>query len=148
MSKSLALDPFHSVKTRLALKAEQICHRLTFNSSSAAPGEMLYVAFPKLNILFLLKKLEKYGIRPTPHDLFTSYLTNRQPSISLATTQSSKQAIVCGIPQGSSLGALLFLLYINDITNCSDKLSLCLFAEDTIIFISSSNLKHLEETVY
>ena len=62
-------------------------------------------------------------------------------------TQSTMRKIKCGIPQVSTLGPLLFLLYINDIVNSSDKLSFCLFADDTNIFVSSRNHKELESTM-
>ena len=104
-------------------------------------------AFDTVNHLILLAKLEKYGIRGMPLKWFTSYLTNRQQYVALGDTQSSLQTVRCGIPQGSSLGPLLFLLYINDIPNSSNKLSFRIFADDTNIFTSSSNLKQLETTV-
>ena len=62
-------------------------------------------------------------------------------------TESSKRKVVCGIPQGSSLGPLLFLIHINDIPNCSEKLSFRIFADDTNIFISSPNSIELETLV-
>ena len=55
--------------------------------------------------------------------------------------------MICGIPQGNSLGLLLFLIYISDISNCSDKLSFKIFAEDTNIFASSNNATQLETLV-
>ena len=62
-------------------------------------------------------------------------------------TESSRQTMVCGIPQGSSLGLLLFLIYINDIPNCSEKLSYRIFADDTNIFASSSNATELKSLI-
>ena len=104
-------------------------------------------AFDTVNHSILLNKLEKYGIRGVPLRWFTSYLTNRQQYVSIDGTESSKQTIKCGIPQGSSLGPLLFLLYINDIPNCSDKLSFRIFADDTNIFASSSNASELQKLI-
>ena len=82
----------------------------------------------------LLKKLEKYGIREIPLNWFTNCLTNRQQYVSLGDSQSTKRTVICGVPQDSTLGPLLFLLYINDITYCSQKFSFRPFAEDTNIF--------------
>ena len=62
-------------------------------------------------------------------------------------TLSTMQKVVCGIPQGSTLGPLLFLIYINDIVTSSDKPSFRLFADDTNVFASSKNLKELESTM-
>ena len=56
--------------------------------------------------------------------------------------KSSEQTIRCSIPQGSTLGPLLFLIYINDLPNSSDKLDYKIFADDTNIFASSANLKN------
>ena len=104
-------------------------------------------AFDTVNHAILLKKLEKYGIRGILLKWFTNYLTNRQQYVSLGDSQSTKRTVICGVPQGSTLGPLLFLLYINDITYCSQKLSFRLFADDTNIFISSDNSKQLEKTI-
>ena len=104
-------------------------------------------AFDTVNHVILLKKMEMYGIRGLPLHWFTNYLTNRQQYVSLTGTESRKQTMVCGVPQGSSLGPLLFLIYINDIPNCSEKLSFRIFADDTNIFASSSNAAQLETLI-
>ena len=82
-----------------------------------------------------------------PLKLFASFLTNRQQYVQMGNTVSSKQTMTCGIPQGSSLGPVLFLIYINDLPNCSNALTFRTFADDTNVFVSARNLKDLEETV-
>ena len=91
--------------------------------------------------------METYGIRGLPLQWFTSYLTNRQQYVAMSGIEFSKQTIVCGIPQGSFLGLLLFHLYINDISNSSKKLSFRIFADDTNIFASSPNSKDLKTLI-
>ena len=104
-------------------------------------------AFDTVNHNLRLQKMEMYGIRGLPLQWFTNYLTNREQYISLAGMESSKQTVICGVPQGSSLGPLLFLIYINDIPNCSEKLSFRIFADDTNIFASSPNATQLETLI-
>ena len=79
--------------------------------------------------------------------IFASYLTNRQQYVQMGNTISSKQTMTCGIPQGSSLGPVLFLININDLPNCSNALTSRIFADDTNVFASARNLKDLEEIV-
>ena len=67
--------------------------------------------------------------------------------VKIGDTISSNQTIICGIPQGSTLGPLLFLLYINDLPNCSTKLFFRIFAGDTNMFYTSNNLRNLESVM-
>ena len=83
-------------------------------------------------------------MRGTPLDWFKDYLYNRSQLVKIGNTKSSYETIVCGIPQGSTLGPLLFLLYINDLPNCSKKLSFRIFADDTNVFFTSDKIKDLE----
>ena len=101
-------------------------------------------AFDTVNQEILLRKLYKYGVRGKTLDWFTSYLTNRTQYVKLGNIESNFLQIVCGVPQGSTLGPLLFLLYINDLPNSSDMLSFRLFADDANIFYATKTSKDLE----
>ena len=84
-----------------------------------------------------LSKLHMYGIRGNTHKLITSYLTGRFQYTSALGENSSKLPILFGVPQGSCLGPLLFLIYINDICNSSKLADFVLFADDTNIFVTA-----------
>ena len=92
-------------------------------------------------------KLEMYGIRGTANKWIESYLTDRYQFVQYDTVSSSKKKIICGVPQGSILGSLLFLIYINDLVKISTKYFTLMFAEDTSIFISASDIYMMEKTL-
>ena len=102
-------------------------------------------AFDTVNHNILLTKLEHYGIRRFLLDWFKSYLTGRKQYVFCNGESSDLNELTCGVPQGSVLGPLLFLIYINDIPNVSDKLSFFLFADDTNIYFESDDLVCLEK---
>ena len=96
-------------------------------------------AFDTVNHEILLDKLQYYGIRGTALKWFQSYLNDRLQCTEIGNTQSDLKYIKCGVPQGSILGPLLFLLYINDIVLSSDVFKFTLFADDTSLFYSHKN---------
>ena len=104
-------------------------------------------AFDTVNHEILVLKLEHYGIRDKALEWFNSYLTGRTQFTFCNGKKSELRTITCGVPQGSVLGPLLFLLYINDLPNISSRLKFYLFADDTNIFYESSDLEVLERTV-
>jgi hypothetical protein len=89
-------------------------------------------AFDTCNIPILLKKLSKLGILGAELAWFNSYLTNRRQFVAINDAMSELLSVLIGVPQGSVLGPLLFLLYINDLSSCSSLLTL-LFADDTAL---------------
>ena len=96
-------------------------------------------AFDTVDHEILFLKLEHYGIRGNALALFKNYLSNRSQYVVYNGLQSSKQRITCGVPQGSILGPLLFLIYINDLGDVSDVLFTLLFADDSNLFLSGTN---------
>ena len=104
-------------------------------------------AFDTVNHDLLIKKLFFYGIRGTANAWLNNYLTNRNQYVIADGHSSGMRLITCGVPQGSVLGPVLFLLYINDICNVSNLLKFVLFADDTNIFCSSTSLYDLQYTI-
>ena len=104
-------------------------------------------AFDTVDQDVLLDKLNYYGFRGIINSWFSSYLKNRTQTTQVDRHISDKAVVGCGVPQGSVLGPLLFLLYVNDIHRCSNKLRFYLFADDTNILYADKNLKDLETTV-
>ena len=94
-------------------------------------------AFDTVNHRILIEKMQRYGIRGHILDWFKSYLNNRKQFTHINHTNSDLNSISCGVPQGSILGPLLFILYINDISNISHLMHTILFADDTTILIKS-----------
>ena len=97
-------------------------------------------AFDTIDHDILLHKLDYYGFRGIVLDWFRDYLSNRTQYVSYNDNKSDLKTILCGVPQGSILGPLLFILYINDITNTSTLLDFLWFADDTTILYSSSDI--------
>ncbi len=88
-------------------------------------------AFDTLDHYILLDKLQYYGINGTALKPLTSYLDNRKQNVDSYGTKSEVTNITTGVPQGSFLGSLLFIIYINDIANASKLFNFIIYAEDT-----------------
>ena len=101
-------------------------------------------AFDTVNHEILLAKLQYYEIRGTTLKWFESYLHNSQQFVKLNQDISDQKTISCGVPQGSILGPLLFLIYVNDIYLSALEISFHLFADDTCLFYTNKSYSKLE----
>ena len=90
-------------------------------------------AFDTLDHGILLDKLKYYGVRGTAANLFDSYLSDRKQYVEYDGVKSDTASISTGVPQGSVLGPLLFIIYINDIVNVSDVFDAVIYADDTTL---------------
>ena len=124
----------HSTAMAVLDMVEKI--RGAWNSGNSALGVFIDLkkAFDTVDHHILLAKLEHYGVRGKAQDLLASYLKGRTQYVVYGGHESSRGEIHCGVPQGSVLGPLFFLLYVNDMGNACKELELVLFADDTNIF--------------
>ena len=99
-------------------------------------------AFDVISHKIILQKLNFYGLRGVVNDWFSSYLTNRTQYVEINNNKSGVEYIKCGVPQGSILGPLLYLLYVNDISK-STQGHILSFADDTSMYINNSNIENL-----
>jgi hypothetical protein len=132
----------HSTSMAVTLFSEKVYDILENRKFAIATFLDLSKAFDLVNHSFHLKKLTHYGIRGVAHDWINSYLSNRKQYVHYNNTQSSLLDIICGVPQGSILGPLLFIIYINDlqIQTPVNALHYTLYADDTNLLISGDNI--------
>ena len=104
-------------------------------------------AFDTVDHKIILDKMHAYGIRGNILRWFRSYLTNRSQFVSYDDIQSTTQTITCGVPQGSILGPLLFIIYVNHICNVSELLFTVLYADDTTVVIHGKDMASIITTL-
>ena len=117
----------------------------SFNKGMFTIGMFLDMtkAFDSIKHETLLYKLQNYGIRGTVFNWLKSYLSNRKLQVKFKNTLSDQYTVDFGIPQGSVLGPLLYIVLENDLIKCLKFCSCVSFADDTTVFASGGNIKFL-----
>ena len=135
---SIRFPPKHSTVTALI----QMCDEWLENMDNGKLNGIVFLDIKKASVsknhgILLTKMKKRFGISNIELKWFESYLSNREQQCSINEQLSSKKTITCGVPQGSILSPLLFLLYINDLPECLRSTTPCMYADDTQIFSSS-----------
>jgi hypothetical protein len=128
----------HSTHMALLDFYDKVTESIESNNYTVGIFIDLQKAFDTIDHSILIKNLDYYGIRGTANILLRSYLTNRKQCVKFNNTISSPQNVLCGVPQGSILGPILFILYTNDLQNCLSFLHPILFADDTNLIASAN----------
>ena len=137
----------HSTNHALIKITEAIRKALDDNNFACGIFIDLQKAFDTVNHSILIDKLNHYGIRGNANSWFQSYLTNRSQYVSIQGFESKLISVSHGVPQGSVLGPLLFLIYINDLHHAINYSSVYHFADDTNLLNISSSQKRTQKQV-
>ena len=134
----------HSTIGTVSLFTDNLYEAINNNQISIATFINFSKAFDTVNHKILLQKLGKIGISGNMKKLVKNYLENRSQTTCINGTNSDAAFISCGVPQGSVLGPLLFLIYINDLCNVIENSSPYLYADDTVLVANALDIFHAQ----
>ncbi|CAB3996609.1 Hypothetical predicted protein [Paramuricea clavata] len=133
-----------STTIALAHFTEQILDNLDHRKITGAVSIDLRKAFDTVDHTILLEKLKTIGFTSSVLDWFSSYLSNRTQVTVINSSMSQPKPVTVGVPQGSILGPLLFLIYINDLPECLTHCKSILYADDTLLYYSAESISDLQ----
>ena len=137
----------HSTVATIADLTDEIFDGINKGNFTASVFIDLRKAFDTVNHTILSSKLEMYGIRDTNRDWCTNYLTGRKQKTSVNNKLSDERIIECGVPQGSVLGPLFFIMYVNDVQHALGNIGIRLYADDTVLFMTGSSKNEVERNI-
>ena len=139
--------PKLSTSTALAFFTDNILENADNGLVTASIFLDFSKAFDTVDHVILSRKLKSIGLDDNSLNWFKSYLTNRQQKTSINDTLSSSLPVSVGVPQGSILGPLLFIIYINDMPSIVKHCKVILYADDTLLYYSSNSAREIEKYV-
>ena len=145
--KQFGFQTSHSIEHAMLLLVNQLYQSFDENKFTLGIFIDLSKTFDTVDHKILTKKLELYGIKGCNLRCFESYLSNRKQFITYGDKQTNIETITCGVPQGSILGPLLFLIFVNDLHKVTKYLDPIMFADDTNLFYSHKNITTLFQIV-
>jgi len=145
--KQIGFHPKLSTEVALAHFTDSILEKLNKGMLTGAVFLDLSKAFDTVNHDLLLAKLNRIGACKSVVQCFTSYLSNRFQLTTFGNVESTLLPVHVGVPLGSILGPLLFLVYINNLAQCLEHCEVALYADDTVIYFSSLSVGDIESAL-
>ena len=143
-SKQFGFQTGHSTEHAIIQLVDQIIESFEYNKYTPGVFIGLSKAFGTVNHSILPKEPELYAITNRNHSRFKNYLSNRKQYIQINNEENTElETIICGVPQGSILGPLPFLLYVNELKHASNLMDLIMFADDTNLFLTHKDITYL-----